>query len=280
MVKKVTKTFRKSLQVNSTVLPETSKVGMFEKLTPVLLVVTIALAFGVGVLWQKVASLEKGGSIINNANNAVPPAGGGAGSAPVTNVLADLPALVKDVGVDVNKFQSCLDSGKYKNRVESDYQDGIKAGVTGTPASFIVNKKGDVWFVPGAFPFESLKATVDIALGKASESTLPSQITKLTADKASAFTKLKDNDHVNGDRNAKVLLVEYSDFQCPFCQRFHPTTKQVLDQYGKDVALVYRHYPLDQIHPFARPTAEASECVAEIGGNDAFWKFTDTVFGI
>lgn len=253
---------------------ETKKDSMFEKLTPVLLVTTILLAFGVGVLWQKVSSLEKGGG------TAVAPTTGGTAAAPsAPSPLADLPALAKSVGVDVNKFKSCFDSEKYKDRVESDYQAGIAAGVTGTPGSFVV-RGGDVWFIPGAFPFNDVKATIDIALGKAAATTLPSQIVKLTADKAGAFPRLKENDHVNGDRDAKVLLVEYSDFQCPFCQRFHPTTKQVLEQFGKDVALVYRHFPLDQIHPYARPAAVASECVAEIGGNDAFWKFADKAFGI
>lgn len=88
-------------------------------------------------------------------------------------------------------------------------------------------------------------------------------------------------DHIRGNPNAPVKIVEYSDFECPFCKRFHDTMKQVMDEYGKDgkVAWVYRHFPLDQLHPVkARKEAIASECANELGGNDAFWKFADRFF--
>jgi protein-disulfide isomerase len=85
---------------------------------------------------------------------------------------------------------------------------------------------------------------------------------------------LAKDDHILGNPEAPVRIIEYSDFQCPFCKRFHPTMKQIMDEYGKtgEVALVYRHFPLDTIHPQARPLAIASECVYEQGGDAAFWK--------
>jgi len=87
-----------------------------------------------------------------------------------------------------------------------------------------------------------------------------------------------DEDHVFGSRDADVFLIEYSDYQCPFCTRFHTTVKQILDDNAGRVAWVYRHFPLDSIHPEARPAAVASECAAEQGGDDAFWAFTDKAF--
>ncbi len=85
-------------------------------------------------------------------------------------------------------------------------------------------------------------------------------------------------DHIIGAKNAKVSLIEYSDFQCPFCKRHAPTIKQLLKEYPKDVRVVYRHYPLRSIHSDAAKAAEASECAAKLGGNDAFWKMHDKLF--
>ncbi|MBI4122002.1 MAG: DsbA family protein [Parcubacteria group bacterium] len=83
------------------------------------------------------------------------------------------------------------------------------------------------------------------------------------------------DDHVKGGENAKVTIVEYSDFECPFCGRAFPTVNQVIDTYGDDIRFVYRHLPLNSIHPQAQKAAEASECAADQG---KFWQFHDKVF--
>ena len=88
----------------------------------------------------------------------------------------------------------------------------------------------------------------------------------------------KSRDHIRGNPDAPVTLVEYSDFECPFCKRFHPTMKRVVDESKGNVRWVYRHFPLDEIHSKARKEAAASECAAELGGNDAFWKFADRFY--
>lgn len=84
-------------------------------------------------------------------------------------------------------------------------------------------------------------------------------------------------DHIRGSQNPKVTIVEYSDFDCPFCSRFHGTMQRVIENYGQDVAWVYRHFPLDS-HPDAGPKAMATECVANQLGSDGFWKASDLVF--
>ena len=94
---------------------------------------------------------------------------------------------------------------------------------------------------------------------------------------AGPLKPVADSDHIIGAKNAKVTLVEYSDFQCPFCQRHLPSVKQALADFPNDVRLVFRHYPLS-FHPEAQKAAEASECAAKIGGNDAFWKMHDELF--
>lgn len=87
-------------------------------------------------------------------------------------------------------------------------------------------------------------------------------------------------DHLQGNPDAKVIVVEYSDTQCPFCKNYHNTMNQVMSEYGKngDVAWVYRHFPLDSLHKKARREAEATECAADLGGNEAFWKYLDEIF--
>jgi len=91
---------------------------------------------------------------------------------------------------------------------------------------------------------------------------------------------VQENDHIIGNPNADIVIVEYSDIECPFCKRFHTTMKRIVNEYGKNgkVAWVYRHFPLSQLHPNAPALAEASECVAELGGPTAFWEFLDLIF--
>lgn len=92
------------------------------------------------------------------------------------------------------------------------------------------------------------------------------------------MTAVTSKDHIRGNPNASVKIVEYSDMECPFCKGFHSTMQQVTQEYGDKIAWVYRHFPLDSIHSKARTEAVAAECANELGGNDAFWKFTDRWF--
>ena len=255
------------------------KESLLEKLVPVLLLASIILAFVVGVLWQKVNNLEGGSKVLGGSGNTNDQAQAGGDNQPqAPSKLDDLEAIVSSIEIDTTKFKSCSDSGKYKDRVEGDFQGGQGVGVSGTPGNFVTNAKGEVWFVPGAYPFDQIKAVIDIALGK--EATLPQGVEKLSVDRASKLPSINNKDHVRGNRSASVKLIEYSDFQCPFCQRFHQTGLQVMEEYGSDVAWVYRHFPLDQLHPLARSTAEASECVYELGGDEAFWKFADNILSV
>lgn len=88
------------------------------------------------------------------------------------------------------------------------------------------------------------------------------------------------DEHILGNPEAPIKIVEYSDLDCPFCRTFHATMKSVMSVYGASgqVAWVYRHFPLVELHPNAPTLAEASECVAEFAGNEGFWKFVDGVF--
>jgi protein-disulfide isomerase len=83
-----------------------------------------------------------------------------------------------------------------------------------------------------------------------------------------------NEDHILGNKDAKIKIVNFSDMECPYCITFDATMKKVVADYNGDVAWVYRQSPLD-FHQNARPAAEASECAAEIGGNDKFWAFLE-----
>lgn len=91
-------------------------------------------------------------------------------------------------------------------------------------------------------------------------------------------------DHIRGDKDADVVFVEYSDIECPFCQSYQVTMEQAYKTYGKDkkFAWVYRHFPLsygkDPLHKNAAKAAEATECVNELAGKDAFWNYLDAVY--
>ncbi len=88
------------------------------------------------------------------------------------------------------------------------------------------------------------------------------------------------DDHILGNPNADVIVVEYSDPECPFCKTFDLTMRQIMNTYGKDgrVAWVYRNFPIDQLHSKARNEAEAMECAAGLGGNAKFWQYANALY--
>ncbi len=93
---------------------------------------------------------------------------------------------------------------------------------------------------------------------------------------------LTEKDHIKGNPNATILIFEYSDTECPFCKVFHKTMQDLIDAYGKsgEVAWIYRHFPLTQIHPKAVQEAEALECAGELGGNGKFWEYAEEIFRV
>lgn len=95
------------------------------------------------------------------------------------------------------------------------------------------------------------------------------------------------DDHILGNPKASIMIVEFSDTECPFCKNFHQTMHKVIDTYGKSgkVAWVYRHFPLYKpdnqgraLHPKAGKESEATECAAELGGNEKFWEYLDLIY--
>lgn len=90
---------------------------------------------------------------------------------------------------------------------------------------------------------------------------------------------IQADDHVLGDRKAPIVIVEYSDIECPYCKQYHKTLKQLMDVYGVkgQLAWVFRHFP---VHSNSVKEGEAVECAAELGGNEAFWNYTNKIFEV
>ncbi len=85
------------------------------------------------------------------------------------------------------------------------------------------------------------------------------------------------SDHILGNPDAPVKIIEYTDLECPFCKRFHGTMQQIVTEFDGQVAWVIRNFPLEQLHPNAPALAETAECIASVAGNDAYWKFLDEI---
>lgn len=90
-------------------------------------------------------------------------------------------------------------------------------------------------------------------------------------------------DHIIGNPNAKLIVVEYSDTECPYCKAFHSTMNRIMSEYGTDgkVAWVYRQFPIESLHPVkAHNEAEATECANKLGGNTKFWEYINQLYEI
>lgn len=106
------------------------------------------------------------------------------------------------------------------------------------------------------------------------------QATPSAAISLSPVAPISARDYVRGNPNASVVIIEYSDYECPFCKQYHTVLRQVIDEYGATgrVAWVYRQLPVPQLHPNAPKISEAALCVGKLGGNSAFWNFSDALF--
>src|SRR3989344_939049 len=172
--------------------------------------------------------------------------------------------VAQQLGADDGKFASCFTNKTYQNKIDKDTSEATNTGGQGTPYTLVYDtktKKASV--VSGALPYEQFMTAIE---------------------QASASAKTMDvrppsaQDHIVGSPAAPIVLIEYSDFQCPFCSRVHPTLQRIVSESNGKISWVYRHFPLSSIHPQATPAANASECIAEQLGSDGFWKFAGIVF--
>ena len=158
--------------------------------------------------------------------------------------------------------------------VKSQKSGFIKGIVTGIAVMAIL---GGVFILGKSYGGGSGSGLTDTTTG--GSPTVPTDTTgqQPPAADGSRIAAVTSADHIRGDKNAPITLIEYSDFECPFCARFRPTVDQILTEYKGRVRLVYRHFPLRSIHSEAQKAAEASECAADQG---KFWEMHDKLFDL
>jgi protein-disulfide isomerase len=205
---------------------------------------------------------------------------------------ADLEKYAKESGLDLTRWKADLSNPRLSALIDRDQALASKLGANGTPAFFINGR-----FLSGAQPADNFKAIIDEELGKAEaltrSGTPASQVYAAILAKGVEAAPARNNNQPEapaqayrkvdvpadapsfGPKNAKVTIVEWSDFQCPFCSRVGPTLKQIKETYAKDVRVVFRHQPLP-FHQNAKIAAEASMAAHEQG---KFWEMHDKLFG-
>jgi protein-disulfide isomerase len=86
---------------------------------------------------------------------------------------------------------------------------------------------------------------------------------------------VSDRDHLLGSENASVTLLEYGDYECPYCRQAYPVVNDLMDMFGDNLLVAYRHFPLATVHPHAQQAAEAAEAA---GAQDRFWEMHDHLY--
>ncbi|MBS3903249.1 MAG: thioredoxin domain-containing protein [Anaplasmataceae bacterium] len=199
-------------------------------------------------------------------------------SLPKTNPSQEGRNIIKELGINEDDLKACNESGRYMAKIDAHINDAITSGGTGTPYNVVLLSNGQKIPLNGAQPYENMKQIVNAVLPLGDGEKLDTEGLDLTA--AEKVSPVSDNDHLRGSPNAKLTIIEFSDLECPFCATFHETMERIMSEYETQgtVAWVYRHFPLESIHPDARRLAHEAECVNELAGNDAFWKYLSSVF--
>lgn len=182
--------------------------------------------------------------------------------------------LSEQVGVKKEALDKCLSEVKmedFANKLFTSVESATKGedGV-GTPYSVVVGKNGVKTKISGAASYENVKKVIDEVIAGT-----------VTVPYTGELPPLTTEDHVLGNvETAQVTIIEYSDFECPYCKNYNTTLNKIISESNGNIAWVYRHFPLVQIHANALEKAAAADCVAQLKGNDAFWKYKDLLFNM
>ncbi len=229
---------------------------------PILVVLLLVATFFVGRLSAQVSSL-KGGSGTGTEKVAGTP------TAPTESkiAVAELKTMAKGLGLDTKKFNSCLDDGTFAEKVKAEAAEGTSFGVAGTPTFFVNGIK-----VVGSLPQADFEAIIDAELKDGGGNKV-----KTSSGEPPSERELNipyGVGYVKGSKDAKIKVMEYTDFECPFCNRSFPTIEALMTKYKENISLEYRSFPLN-FHADAQKAAEAALCAGEQG---KFWEMHDKMF--
>ena len=231
----------------------------FEKYATPISIIIAGLLVGTGILLSKVVSGPSSNTTAPTSNSAED----------VLTHITTLPVL-KKIGIKSKDLSACITNKSSEAAVANDVQLGQDAGLRGTPHMVVMMKKDgkDIQFqLFGALDKSMIEQA--IAEGKTPDAQA-SYVEKFE------LQTLRPEDHIKGNvETAKAVLIEYSDIDCPFCKKVHPTLQSLVD--NGTIAWVYRHSPIPSLHPNAQVKAVAAECVSQLKGNDAFWQYLDTI---
>ncbi len=189
------------------------------------------------------------------------------------DTVEKLKAAANDLGLDGEAFATCLDNQETRDIVVADFEEGRKYGIRGTP-NFVINGH----MISGLLPYEQFVPIIDALIAEAESGALPANVATVTPTPTPNTDFNIANAATKGSPDAPVTIVEFSDFQCPFCQRyFKQTYAKIMENYvdtGK-VYYVFKNFPLTSIHPQAVGAANAAACAGDQG---SFWPMHDLLF--
>lgn len=183
---------------------------------------------------------------------------------------------------DLPDVEQCLQAGTFAGEVEAGVAEGQRLGVSGTPTFYI-----EGYPIVGAQPFETFEYAISLAEAGELEETFRRAAQQEAATRATATAQAAQPADVplgdapaKGSPDAPVTIVEYSDFQCPFCLRhFQQTMPQLEALIGAgQVRYIFKDFPIARTHPQAQKAHEAARCARELGGDDAYWQMHDLIF--
>ncbi len=228
----------------------------------------IAAAVWVDSDTEAESKISGGADAASVATTPAPAPTTSAGNSSPTDVLVAFLGYAGQLNLDQQAFRQCLGDAESAAIINTHLQRGSQLGVSGTPTFFINNKK-----VVGAQPAAIFDEIIAAEL-KGSPTSLDgysASVRQLAASNPPRFeivpSKVDVSDaFIEGDPGAKVMIAEFSDFQCPFCKQWvDATLKRVRSQLGKDVALAFLHFPIVQIHPNAGKASLAAVCAGKQG---------------